>query len=124
MTESELSELLSRLNRAVTRCVCGKTSFEQFVEEYGYPVGEYALDGHEASDEERAVLSAWKAQIAPHIAITEQILNKLCSSEDAAKPVYQVQGRFGPDVAKERLREIAFAYAIKEARTLGSDQGN
>lgn len=115
MTESELRELLSRLNRAVTACVSGKTSFEQFAEDYGYPVGEYALDGHEASDEERAMFSAWKAQIAPHIAIAEQILNKLFSSEDAAKPVYQAQGRFGPDVANERLREIAFAYEIKEA---------
>jgi hypothetical protein len=114
MTESDLAELLSRLNRLVSQCADGSISFEQFAEEYGYPIGEYALDGHEASADELKLLAEWSAKIAPHIAITDQILNKLCAATDASNPMYEAQRRIGPDTATQQLKEIARAYAINE----------
>jgi hypothetical protein len=73
--EMELSELLLNLDRIVLKCVAGELRFEQFIDEYGYPIGEYALDEHESSEEEKNIPAKWIERINTHLAITEQILN-------------------------------------------------
>jgi len=114
-SELEIVEIIMRLNALVEKCASGEIKFDQFIKEYGYPIGEYALDGHESNEEGRRLIKAQESKLRPHILITERILNYLCSEEQAKDPAYIKALRIGPEQAFIVLREIASEYGIYNA---------
>ena len=78
-----------------------------FLNEYGYPIGEYALDGHESDEEEKILLRKNANSLKLHMEITEIILNKLCTNEQAKESAYIQAGRIGPKEAFVLLKEVA-----------------
>ena len=107
MNESDIIEITRKLDRLVRKCISGEISFDVFLEEYGYPIGEHALDGHESNEEEKALLRNNNNSLKLHIEISETILNKLCTSEQAKEKAYIQAGRIGPKEAFRFLKEIA-----------------
>jgi len=103
MLQEDLSSLLDRLDALVDQCISGVISGPDFKQEYGYPVGEYALDGHEGDDEYRALLASEAGRIAFHILVMREILHNLCSSNDANLESYRTAGFFGPEQIRPKL---------------------
>jgi hypothetical protein len=112
MTEEELEMVLEKLDGLVASCVSGQLTIDQFFEEYGYPTGEYALDGHESDEDERRVLRKHEKQIKLHFEITEVILHQLCTREQATENAYRKAGRIGPDEALVWLKQVAAKYCL------------
>lgn len=75
-SEKELAEVIGKLDSLVDGYLDGSISFDEFLRLYGYPVGEYALDGHESSAEGKAVLARFKDRLLVHEQITEKLLHK------------------------------------------------
>ncbi|BDU16686.1 hypothetical protein LA521A_18870 [Lysobacter auxotrophicus] len=107
MTELELTCALDRADDLVRRCASGEMQFGDFVSQYNNFFWAYALDGHEANPAEIALFAKLRHRIAPHEAVAQSILAKLCSDNDASKTAYLSEGRFGSQKALERLKEIA-----------------
>jgi len=95
ISEHDLCKVLDKLDTLVTDCVSGKITFNEFKLDYGYPVGEYALDGHESNDKEKKVLVKLKNRLILHERITKIVLDLLCSEQDSDKSEYQQAGRIG-----------------------------
>lgn len=115
MNVTELAEITSKLDKLVGKCVSGEISFDVFLKEYGYPIGEYALDGHECNEDKKVLLSKFSSSLKPHIEITEFILNKLCSSEQAKEKAYIEAGRIGSDKGLLLLKEVAAKNGLYQA---------
>lgn len=111
-TEAELETLLEKLYGLVASCVSGQLTIDQFFEEYGYPIGEYALDGHESDEDERAVLRKHEKQMKLHFEITEVILHRLCTRDQARENAYRKAGRIGPEEALVWLKQVAANYGL------------
>jgi hypothetical protein len=107
MNESDPKEITSKLGRLVTKCISGEISFEVFLNEYGYPIGEYALDGHESDEAEKTLLRNSANSLRPHVEITETILNKLYIGEQVTEQELIQAGRIGPKEALVLLKEVA-----------------
>jgi len=105
MTESELLALLDCHDRLVKTCLAGDISIEQFVEHYDNFPGSYALDGHESSAAEKAILERHEERVRFHFGVLE-CLRGLCREEDAAKPEYLEAGRFGRAEGFRRLQRF------------------
>lgn len=115
MTATELEKILAKLDSLVVQCVSGQLTIDQFIKDYGYPIGEYALDGHESDDEEQRVLQEHEKPLELHFAIAEEILHRLCTREQALENVYREAGRIGPDEAFIRLKQVVTKYGVQNA---------
>ena len=109
-SESQLLVEMDRHDEWVRQCANGKISFDEFCDLYKDFYSCYALDGHESDEEERLMLAKHAARILPHQMIADDILSKVCSADDATKTIYQEAGRFGPQEAVIKLKEIADSY--------------
>ncbi|MBB6244276.1 hypothetical protein [Rhodanobacter sp. MP1X3] len=67
----------------------------------------YALDGHEYDFAGQALLAKLANRIAPHQAIAEHILSRVCSDADSTLDAYRRAGRFGSAEAVKRLKLVA-----------------
>ncbi|MCR9105425.1 MAG: hypothetical protein NXI15_09055 [Gammaproteobacteria bacterium] len=105
-SEQDIVEKLDLHDQLVRDCASGKLEFWKFCEAYNNFFYYYALDGHEADEEELALLYKYEQRILFHEKIAEEVLGKVCSDEDAEKPDYIKCGRFGSKVAVERLSKI------------------
>ena len=106
-SEQDIIEKLDLHDQLVMDCAAGKLEFWKFCEAYNNFFYFYALDGHEADDEELALLHKFEERILFHEQVTEEVLGKVCSDEDAQKPEYIKCGRFGSKTAVEKLAVIA-----------------
>jgi len=79
-SEEELAEVIDKLDSLVDGYLDGSISFDEFLRRYGYPIGEYALDGHESSAEGKAVLARFKGRLLVHEQIAEEFLHKYSGS--------------------------------------------
>ena len=105
MTEPELIALLDCHDRLVKSCLVGDISIEQFVEHYdNFPVS-FALDGHQSSDEERALLERFQDRVQYHFGVVE-CLRGMCREEDLEKPGALEAGKFGRAEAFRRLHRF------------------
>lgn len=105
-SEPDLIEALEIHDKIIIDCVGGLLSFWDFVEKYNDFYWYYALDGHESVEGEQSLLNKYYDRILPHREISETILNKVCSKDDANKEAYQKANRIGPDLAVSMLNEI------------------
>jgi len=110
MTEREVNALLDAHDALVKAYLDASLTFAVFVSAYdGFPHN-YALDGHEAvNEEERAVLAPFRKRIVFHLRVAG-VLSQVCSDEDNASPLYAEAGRFIPAVGLMRLRELVGRY--------------
>ena len=106
-SEKDLLLALDRCDRLVRACASGRLSFTDFLTEYDNFYWSFALDGHESDQAGQAVLAKYAARIAPHQAVAETILAKVCSDTDAAQESYRAAGRFGSTEAVTRLELVA-----------------
>ncbi len=107
MNESDLKEITSNLDQLVVKCCSGEIPFDAFLKEYGYPIGEYALDGHESNEEEKVLLRKFANSLKLHMEIAESVLNKLCTTEQAKEQAYIQAGRIEPNEGFLLLKEAA-----------------
>ncbi|WJN57549.1 hypothetical protein [Pseudomonas sp. SO81] len=105
-SESELLQKIAEHDDLVRLCAQGKISFSEFRLQYKNFYSNYALDGHESDEEEKALFRKHKERIDPHLVIEYEILGKICSDSDAGLEVYKNAGRIGSAEAVERLKEI------------------
>ncbi len=98
-SEQKLLEILDTLDALVSSCVSGSISFSEFKKQYGYPIGKYALDGHESDVKGKQILAKLQNRIILHERIAEEVFQLLCSEQDAEKQQYKQAGRIGPDEA-------------------------
>jgi hypothetical protein len=109
MTDSELSVLLDAHDALVHSCVAGELPLAKFLALYnGFPHS-YALDGHEATVDERAVFRRFEKRIAFHFRVAS-LLSGVYSEADSMNPLYEEAGRFAPAVALVRLRGFVGRY--------------
>lgn len=111
-SETELVNTLNIYDSLVLQCASGKISFWDFTEKYNDFYSYYALDGHESDEEENLLFEKYKDRIKPHEVIAYEILGKVCSDEDAKKQIYINAGRFGSEVAIQKLKEVVKKYSI------------
>ena len=107
LSESELLAALDHHDNLVRRCAAGELPFSEFCVSYDSFYSAYALDGHEYDLGGQALLAKLAARIAPHQAIAENILSRVCADADAAKDSYERAGRFGAAEAVKRLKLVA-----------------
>jgi hypothetical protein len=105
MTDSELTALLDVHDELVKSCVDSVLPFAEFLVLYNDFPHAYALDGHEATPDECAVLQRSRKRIAFHFQVAG-VLSGLCSETDSENGMYGDAGRFGPTVGLMRLREL------------------
>jgi hypothetical protein len=105
--ESELLAALDHHDNLVHQCVAGELTFSDFCVSYDGFYGAYALDGHEYDLGGQALLAKLASRIAPHQAIAESILSKVCADADANLDTYRRAGRFGSAEAVKRLKLVA-----------------
>jgi hypothetical protein len=98
-SKNEVETILNELDDLVMQCIEGKLSFNDFLDKYGYPMGFYALDGHESDDLGKTILSNFSKRISLHEEITEQVLHQICTTEQAADPAYKNSSRIPPSEA-------------------------
>jgi len=105
MNESELVAPLDAHDTLVKSCVESALPFDEFLALYnGFPHA-YALDGHEARPDERALLTRSQKRIAFHFQVAN-VLSGLASRADLANRLYEEAGRFAPAVGLMRLRAL------------------
>ena len=109
-SEEDLVSLLDGLDSLVAKCADGRLTYEQFVAEYGFPYGEYALDGHESDEEELALLTRYRHRLEIHRRIAEEVLCRVCDAANAELESYRTAGRIGPAQAHLRVRELALEF--------------
>ena len=95
MTDQELGEALDEHDGYVHSLLRGDIDWLEFLEAYADFYWRFALDGHEATDVEAAILAAARDRIEPHRRICEDVLANVCADDDAAKAAYQASGRVG-----------------------------
>jgi hypothetical protein len=117
VTEAELVQALKDHDVLVTRCVAGELPIGEFLERYDNFPYAYALDGHESTEQELALLGRYRDRVQFHFGVQET-LSGLCREEDANKPEYRQSGRFGPSEALSRLRQFVGS-ALKGASNDG-----
>jgi hypothetical protein len=105
MTESELTALLDAHDSLVKSCVDSALPFAEFLALYNDFPHAYALDGHEATPDERAVLQRSHRRIAFHFQVAN-VLSGLVSEADLGNRPYEEAGRFAPAVGLMRLRAL------------------
>ncbi|MEA3161256.1 MAG: hypothetical protein QOD95_2804 [Gammaproteobacteria bacterium] len=105
MTESALNALLDAHDALVKQCVDSALPFAEFLALYNDFPHLYALDGHEATPDGRAILQRSRKRIAFHYKVA-RVLSGLCSETDSENGIYGDAGRFGPMVGLMRLREL------------------
>jgi hypothetical protein len=109
MTDLELTALLDGNDSLVKSCVDSALPFAEFLVLYNDFPHAYALDGHEATPEEFAVLKRSSKRIAFHFRIAG-VLSGLCSDAGPGNSLYEGAERFAPAVALMRLRELVDRY--------------
>ena len=110
MTPSELTAALDHHDALVRQCASGDMAFWDFCAAYDSFYWSYALDGSETDAAGRELLAKFEDRIAPHRVLAETILADVCSDANPESGSYGKPGRFGSDVALERLRAIVSTF--------------
>ena len=111
MNEADLTRALDDRERLIRDCVANALPFSDFVARYDNFFHSWALDGHEATYEEKKLIEKYVRRIALHQRVAVEVLDSVCSDEDAGKSSYIAAGRFGASEAVLRLRKIVAEYA-------------
>lgn len=112
-SEEDLLSTLDKHDQLILDCANERMPFWQFCEQYHNFYHFYALDGHESDEEEFKILLKNEERLKVHAVLTNEVLNKVCSDEDAKRPIYIENGRFGSDIGLLKLKEIATKYLKK-----------
>ena len=107
MEESELLRVLDTHDDLVVRCARGDLTYPEFDRAYDAFFQRYALDGHESTLFEQAVLERQRQRILVHRRIWDEVIVHATSAELAMQPEARRQGFLGPDEARLRLLSIA-----------------
>ena len=110
MTQSEFAAVLDHHDALVRQCASGRLPFWDFCAAYDNFYWSCALDGHEADAAGRTLLATYADRIAPHRVLAETILAHVCSDANAESGSYGKSGRFGPEEAMARLRQIVSSF--------------
>lgn len=115
MTEPELLALLDIHDRLLKSCLVGDISIEQFVEHYDKFPESFALDGHESSKADQAMLEKHGDRVRFHYGVLD-CLRGLCSEEEAELTKHLEAGRFGRAEAFRRLHAFCRDWRPPAAR--------
>ena len=110
MTQSEFAAVLDHHDALVRQCASGRLPFWDFCAAYDNFYWSCALDGHEADAAGRTLLATYADRIAPHRVLAETVLAHVCSDANAESGSYGKSGRFGPEEAMARLRQIVSSF--------------
>jgi hypothetical protein len=91
MNDAEITALLDAHDALVKVVVAGEIPFVEFLAAYDDFPQAYALDGHEATPEELAVLRRSRKRIAFHLRVSGA-LSGVCSDADAGNAAYGEAG--------------------------------
>ena len=105
-SEQNIIENLDFHDQLVMDCAFGKLDFWAFCEKYNNFFYFYALDSHEADEEEFELLKKYEERIIFHEQVTKHVLGQVCADIDAIKPDYIESGRFGLKVAVKKLAAL------------------
>jgi len=105
MNELEIGALLDAHDALVKAYVDQSLTFLEFVSAYGEFPRNYALDADSASAAQRTVLRFFRKRIAFH-SLVSGIISGLRSADDPTDIPYEDAGRFLPDIALLRIREL------------------
>jgi hypothetical protein len=106
-SEPQLVAALDRCDDLVRLCATGKLSFPEFCATYDNFYLSFPLDGHESDAAGLAVLAKYSKRIAPHEAVAETILSRVCADTDTRLDSYRAAGRIGSTEAVARLKIVA-----------------
>ena len=114
MIESELTSLLDAHDALVKACVDGALSFSEFLTSYGEFPHNFALDGHESTGDELALLKRVRQRIAFHFQVAG-VLSGVYSGFAGMLGEDNEVGRFAPAVGMMRLKQLVERHATFEA---------
>jgi hypothetical protein len=109
MTDLELTALLDAHDALIWTCVNSVLPIAEFLALYNDFPHAYALDGHEATPDKRAVLQRSRKRIAFHFQVAS-VLSGLWTEPEPENGMYGDAGRFGPAVGLKRLRDLVARY--------------
>ena len=108
--EQDIVTKLNEHDELILQCSRGELSWSDFLSRYNDFPWYYALDGHESDEEEKILLQRYKKRIDTHLAFADQFLSYLCKDEDSKKEEYIKAGRFGTDVASDKIKTFVLKY--------------
>jgi hypothetical protein len=110
--KSELVNALERATLLVNQVVGKKISINQFVHEYGNFFYYEALDGHEADEQRKLLLSEFAEVIVFHEKIQTEVVDLSFFGSDEQKQQYLGAGRIDPERAEQEIQSLAKEYDI------------
>jgi hypothetical protein len=114
MIDTELDALLGAHDALVKACVDENLPFSDFLSAYGEFPHNYALDGHESTGVELALLKRYRQRIAFHFQVSGA-LSGVYSGVNRIDEVDNEFGRFAPAVGMMRLKQLVERYPNFEA---------
>ena len=109
-SQTELQSQLDKHEQFILDCADEIIGFWHFVETYNNFFHYFALDGHESDEKEKRLLLKYEKRLEVHETLTNNVLNNVCTDEDAKRAIYIENGRFGSEVGLVKLKEIANKY--------------
>lgn len=109
MSEAEINALLDAHDSLVKACVVGELPFAEFLSAYGEFPHNFALDRHESSGDELALLTRYRQRIAFHFQVSGVLSGVYSGFADTLGEDNAV-GRFSPAIGMMRLKQLAEQY--------------
>ncbi len=113
MTRISLLALFRSATMLVIQAVAGRMNLKHFIEAYDNFYYFNALDGHEDSDDERAVMREFEKLIRFHEAV-QAIVDTIYWGPEEQREAYLAAGRMLPEDGEKRLRECVAEHAPME----------
>jgi len=115
MDEPDLSAALHEYTDLLRAWANGSIEYLEFSERYGSFYYSWALDGHEANEQEKKLLKKYEQDIELHRRAAEEVLSGICSEDDAEKASYVAAGRYGHVEARRRLKALLQTFPNRAA---------
>lgn len=110
--DKELLESLHSATSLIDDAVRGRISVEEFVKRYGNFYYYEALDGHEADSQTKALLNKYRELVILHEEVQTSVVDLTYIGPKENAEVFIAAGRILPEVAAQRLAELARTYEL------------
>lgn len=104
MSKEVIAKIIDDLDFIINEYEIGHLNFSSFIDKYGYPIGEYALDGHESDQDGKNILQSLSDRLAIHFEIQDKILHTI--SPESNHP-YRISYAEGEEILKGVLASHA-----------------
>lgn len=110
MYRNNIIEALLTATLLVVKWMKGESSLQEFVNEYGSFYHYEALDGHEASSEQKKILDELQGFIELHEKIQNTVVDAVYFGGEADKKQIEELDRVTVDEAEKRLNDLCYKY--------------